>query len=61
MGARQKLNEAHIVGSLAVAGVLGLATGSWTVFVVTGAVLIGAAIYHEDIRYADHSYQGRRR
>ena len=61
MGARQKLNENHVIGSLAIAGCLGLATGSWTVFAATGAVLIGTAIYNEDIRYAGHSYQGCRR
>ena len=61
MGARQKLNQTHVIGALGIASFLGLATGSWTVFTVTGAVLIGAAIYDGDIRYADHSYQGRRR
>ena len=60
MGARQKLNESHVIGSLAIAGVLGLATGSWTVFAVTGVVLIGAAIYNNEIRYTGHSHQCRR-
>ena len=61
MGARQKLNEHHVIGVLGVAGFLGLATGSWTVFAVTGTVLIGAAIYSDEIRFTDYSCQGRRR
>ena len=60
MEARQKLNESHVIGSLAIAGALGLATGSWTVFAVTGAILIGAAIYHDEIRFTGYSHQGRR-
>jgi hypothetical protein len=50
MGARHELNKVHIIGSLGVAGILGLASGSWAVFVIAGAVLIGAAIYAGEIR-----------
>ena len=57
MGARQKLNEVNVLGSLAVAGAIGVVAGSWLVFVVTGAVLIGASIYSGDIRPS----RGRRR
>ena len=57
MGARHKLNKVHVIGSLGLAGLLGLATGSMAVFVVAGAVMIGAAIYTGDIRGG----KGRRR
>ena len=50
MGARQKLNDAHVIGAIIVAGVLGLMTCSWTVFIIASAVLIGAAILGGDIR-----------
>ena len=61
MGARQKLNHAHVNGALIAAGVLGLVTGSWTIFIVAGAVLIGTAICGGDIRPTGHNSQGRRR
>ena len=50
MGARQKLNEAHVIGALIMASFLGLMTGSWTVFIIASAVLIGAATYNGAIR-----------
>jgi hypothetical protein len=50
MGARNELNTFHIMGSLGVAGILGLATGSVAVFVIAGAALIGAALYTGEIR-----------
>ena len=57
MGARQKLNEAHVNGALIAAGVLGLMTGSWVIFIIAGAALIGAATSNGDIRsrsYRNH-------
>jgi len=57
----EKINEVHTLGSLGVAGVLGLMTGSWTVFVITGVVLIGAGIYSGEIRYTNHNHQSRKR
>jgi hypothetical protein len=50
MGAKEKLNSVHIIGGLGMAGLLGLMTGSWAVFAVAGAVLIGAAIHSGEIR-----------
>jgi hypothetical protein len=44
MGARQKLNVAYAEGGLIVAVVFGLLAGSWTVFVVALAVLIGGGL-----------------
>ena len=58
MGARQKLNEAHINGALIVAGLLGLATGSWTVFILAGAGLIGLSMHSGGIRSKGHNYRG---
>lgn len=40
MGAREKLNQAHLNAALLIGGVLGLATGSIGVFVIaTGAII----------------------
>lgn len=40
MGARQKLNQAHLNAALFIGGALGLATGSFGVFIVaTGAII----------------------
>ena len=50
MGARKKLNEFNVLSSLGAAGVLGILTGSWTVFLITGAILIAAGVYNGDIR-----------
>ena len=50
MGARQKLNQAHVNGALVAGGVLGLITGSWTIFFIASAALIGAATYSGGIR-----------
>ncbi len=50
MGARQELNRVHLIGSLGLAGLMGLATDSWAVFAVVAAVLIGAAIWNREIR-----------
>jgi hypothetical protein len=52
MGARHQLNEVHVLGALTLAGLLGLATGSWAVFGISGAVLIGTAIHTGKIRGA---------
>jgi hypothetical protein len=50
LGARTKLNEANVLSSLGAAGVLGFLTGSFTVFLIAGAVLIAAGLYAGDIR-----------
>ncbi len=41
MGARQKLNEVYVTGSLAVATAAGLAPSSWATFLATLALLLG--------------------
>jgi hypothetical protein len=39
MSARRKLNGTHLTGGLVVAGLVGLLTGSWSVFVVVFGTL----------------------
>ena len=34
----------YIVGSVALAGIVGIVTGSWLVFAVAGATLLGASL-----------------
>lgn len=50
MGARKKLNAAYFGGSFFIAGVLGLLTGSWTIFALTLAVLLVLNCYDGSIR-----------
>jgi hypothetical protein len=50
MGARSTLNGIYLTGALVLAAVLGLLTGSWIVFVIGLAVLIGANIHAGRIR-----------
>jgi hypothetical protein len=48
--AKHKLNSAHFLGSLVVAGLLGGATGSVGVFVFALVVLLAAGLHSGDIR-----------
>jgi hypothetical protein len=50
MGARQKLNEAFIYGSLVLAAIAGYLADSIAVFLLTGTVLIAMSFYTGDIR-----------
>ena len=61
MGARQDLNTIYIFGSVGLAGLLGLATGSLTLFVIASAVMIVAAIDSGGIRGKSGVQSGRRR
>jgi hypothetical protein len=56
MSARTQLNGAHLAGSLLVAGVLGLLTGSETVFLVSLGSLLVIDVIAGHIRFS-----GRRR
>ena len=40
MGARQKLNQAFVTGSLITAAVVGFLAQSWWAFMVTAAILL---------------------
>lgn len=50
MGARTTLNGIYLSGALAIAAVLGWATGSWGVFIIGLGILIGANIHAGKIR-----------
>lgn len=50
MSARHKLNVAFLNGALLVAGVLGLGSQSWAVFLIALALLIASGVYMGEIR-----------
>lgn len=50
MGARQKLNQAHLNGALVIAAVVGIATQSWTVFWIAALIAAGSSLHSGDIR-----------
>jgi hypothetical protein len=50
MSARRKLNGAHLTGSLVVAGLAGLATGSGAVFVAALGLLVAIDVVAGNIR-----------
>jgi hypothetical protein len=60
MGAREKLNRVHVIGGLGLAGLLGMASGSVVVFVIAGALLIGASACTGEIRAKPEARSGRR-
>ncbi len=57
MGARDKLNKHHVFGAIGLAAIVGALAGSWTVFVMAAAMLIGVSLYSGEIR----PRKGRRR
>lgn len=50
MGARQKLNQAHLNGALAIAALIGAVTHSWIVFVLAALLAAGTSLYGGGIR-----------
>jgi hypothetical protein len=48
--ARHKLNEAYGAGALGIAGIIGLAAESWTVFIVAAIVTLGLSVAGGSIR-----------
>lgn len=50
MGARKKLNQAFIGGSLIMAAAVGAVVHSWGVFLIAAVVLIALSLYAGDIR-----------
>lgn len=50
MGARQKLNQAYLNGTLVIATVVGVATQSWTVFWLAALIVAGSSFYAGNIR-----------
>ncbi len=51
--ARNKLNSAHVIGALVIAGALGLITRSPTVFLVTAGSLIALSVNSGEFRFKD--------
>jgi len=51
MSAKHKLNAMNFCGSLVVAGVIGLVTGSFTIFVIALLALLAAGYYSGDLRW----------
>lgn len=54
MSARRKLNQGYVQGSLLIAGVIGAACGSWTVFWITTLILVALNIESGDVRLKTH-------
>lgn len=50
MSAKHKLNSAHFNGSLVIAGIAGLVTESFMVFVIALAALLATSLHSERIR-----------
>jgi hypothetical protein len=50
MGARDKLNVSYVNGSLLIAAVVGVVTGSWLIFGLAAAVLVAGNVMAGDIR-----------
>lgn len=50
MGARQKLNQAHLNGALVIATVVGAATQSWIVFWAAVVIAAGSGLHAGNIR-----------
>ena len=48
--AKQKLNSFHFNASLLIAGVIGMATGSWLIFAIVLGGLLMAGYHSGDIR-----------
>jgi hypothetical protein len=50
MGARQKLNQAHLNGALVIAALVGALTHSWPIFVLAALLAAGSSVYGGGIR-----------
>ena len=51
MGARQKLNQVHLLSTMGIATIVAVLAESWTAFFVAVAVLVGVSIYAGDLRF----------
>ena len=60
MSARHKLNQAYVHGALVFAAVIGAVCGSWVVFWVTAAILVGLSLHSGDIRPTGGRHGNRR-
>ena len=48
--AKHKLNASFIHGALVIAGLLGAASGSWTIFLIAAGVLVATSVHDGSIR-----------
>ena len=48
--ARHKLNGSYVHGALVIAGLLGMISGSWIIFLVVAGILIATSIHDGSIR-----------
>ena len=60
-GARQKLNQIYVNGSLLLAALAGWLTQSWPVFFLALAVLLGLGLYTQEIRLGKPDRRSRPR
>ena len=60
MGARQKLNSIYLCNSVIIAEVIGAMFGSWTVFLIAAAILLGVAFLDGAIRPTRRHQRSRR-
>ncbi len=59
MGARTTLNGIYLTGALAVAAILGGATGSWVICAISLAVLVGVSLHVGRIRLGRRGRRSR--
>lgn len=47
---RDKLNSFHLLGSFGIAAIIAMVSGSWLMFLLVGAALVGTALFTGDVR-----------
>ena len=47
---RDKLNALHLLGSFGLAAILAVLAGSWPLFVIVAAALVGTSLFTGEIR-----------
>ena len=55
MGARQRLNSFYLLAVLIVAAIIGGSVQSWSLFLISAAVMLALLIYGGDIRPTSQS------
>ena len=61
MSARHKLNQGYVQGSLIIAGVIGAACESWTVFWIAALILVGLSVHSGEVRLMERPRRDNRR
>ena len=47
---RDKLNSFHLMGAIGLAGIIAAVSGSWLLFLLVGAALVGASVLTGEVR-----------